>query len=100
MKKSKNYAISSGNVFEDLCVKNSEEMLTKAQLTYQINSLIIQKKLTQIEAAELLGIDQPKISDLTNGKLSGFSLERLNTLLNDIRKPSKQTIKNYKSRSS
>jgi|SRR5579859_2399386 len=82
MKKSKNYTISSGNVFEDLGVKNPEEMLAKAQLTSQINTLIKKSNLTQADAAKLLGVDQPKISDLNNGKISGFSLERLFRFLN------------------
>jgi predicted XRE-type DNA-binding protein len=82
MKKKNNYTISSGNVFSDLELPNSEEMLTKAELARQINHLIEQKGLTQIAAAKLLEIDQPKISALNKGKLSGFSLERLFRFLN------------------
>ena len=67
----------SGNVFADLGFPNAEEMLAKAELARQINDLIRTKKLTQIKAAKLLDIDQPKISSLYRGKLSGFSLERL-----------------------
>lgn len=68
---------SSGNVFADLNLENPEELLAKAELAYKINSLIKEKELTQVEAAEMLGIDQPKISALARGRLSGFSLERL-----------------------
>lgn len=82
MKKKNNYTISSGNVFSDLELPNSEEMLTKAELARQINNIIEQKGLTQIAAAKLLEIDQPKISALSKGKLSGFSLERLFRFLN------------------
>lgn len=82
MKKNKNYEISSGNVFADLGLPNPEELLAKAELALQINRLIKQKKLTQIAAAKLLDIDQPKISALSQGKLSGFSLERLFRFLN------------------
>ncbi len=71
------YEESSGNVFADLGFPDAEEMLAKAELARQINNLIKKKKLTQIQAAELLDIDQPKISLLSQGKLSGFSLERL-----------------------
>ena len=74
--------ISSGNVFADLGFPNPEEMLAKAGLVYKINNLIKQKNLTQVEAAELLGIDQPKISLLKKGNLAGFSLERLFRSLN------------------
>ena len=82
MKKNKDYEISSGNVFADLGLPDPEELLAKAELVRQINNLIKQKKLTQIAAAKLLDIDQPKISALSTGKLSGFSFERLFKFLN------------------
>lgn len=82
MKKKIDYEISSGNVFADLGLPNPEELLAKAELALQINRLIKQKKLTQVEAAKLLDIDQPKVSQLAKGKLSGFSLERLFKFLN------------------
>lgn len=82
MKKNNDYEISSGNVFADLGLSNPEERLAKAELARQINNLIDQKKLTQAAAAKLLGIDQPKISALSTGRLSGFSLERLFRFLN------------------
>lgn len=79
---------SSGNVFADLNLPNPEERLIKAELAHRISRIINQKGLTQIEAAELLDIDQPKISALTRGKLHGFSTTRLfrflNALGNDI----------------
>lgn len=81
-KHTKDYELSSGNVFADLGATNPEERLAKAELARQINILIKQKGLTQAAAAELLSIDQPKISALSKGKLSGFSLERLFRLLN------------------
>jgi predicted XRE-type DNA-binding protein len=75
---------SSGNVFADLGLPNPDELLVKAQLAYQISELISARQLTQVEAAELLGIDQPKISALIRGKLSGFSTERLFRFLNAL----------------
>lgn len=75
---------SSGNVFADLELPNPEEMLTKAELAGQIGQIIKKKHLTQVEAAELLGIDQPKVSALIRGKLSGFSTERLFRFLNAL----------------
>lgn len=76
------YEVSSGNVFADLGLSNPEERLAKADLAIQINTLIEQKKLTQKAAAQLLDIDQPKVSDLSRGRLAGFSLERLFRFLN------------------
>jgi predicted XRE-type DNA-binding protein len=75
---------SSGNIFADLGLANSEELLIKAELVRQISELITAKKLSQIEAAKCLGIDQPKISALLRGKLSGFSIERLFRFLNAL----------------
>lgn len=74
----------SGNVFADLGLPNPDELLIKAELAHQISELISGRKLTQIEAAELLGIDQPKVSALVRGKLSGFSIERLFRFLNAL----------------
>ena len=74
----------SGNVFADLGLPNADELFIKAELAHQISELISERKLTQIEAAELLGIDQPKVSALVRGKLSGFSIERLFRFLNTL----------------
>lgn len=75
---------SSGNVFVDLGVENPEEALAKSELARQIAKLIKKKKLTQTQAAEILGIDQPKISALIRGRLRSFSLERLIRFLNEL----------------
>ncbi len=75
---------SSGNIFADLELPDAEERLAKAELTRQIINIIAKRRLTQAKAAELLGIDQPKISALTHGKLSGFSMERLFHFLNAL----------------
>ncbi len=75
---------SSGNVFADLGLANSDELLIKAELVRQISNLIDARKLTQAEAAKILGIDQPKVSALLNGRLSGFSTDRLFRFLNAL----------------
>ena len=75
--------IGSDNVFADLNLPNPEERLIKAELARRISDIIRQKNLTQVEAAEILSIDQPKVSALTRGKLSGFSTTRLFRFLND-----------------
>jgi predicted XRE-type DNA-binding protein len=71
----------SGNVFADLGFENPEEELTKAQLATEIMHAIKRRRLTQVAAADLMGIDQPKVSALLNGRLSNFSSERLMRLL-------------------
>jgi predicted XRE-type DNA-binding protein len=60
---------SSDNVFADLGLPNADELLIKAELAHQISELIEVHQLTQTAAAELLGIDQPKVSALMRGKL-------------------------------
>ncbi len=68
---------SSGNIFEDLGYANAQEALAKAKLAHQIHKIIKCRKLTQEEAAEIIGIDQPKVSAIVRGKLSGFTIDRL-----------------------
>ena len=68
---------SSGNVFADLEVDEPEEMLAKAELARRIGNILKRRRLTQAQAATLLGIDQPKVSALLRGKLGGFSTDRL-----------------------
>jgi predicted XRE-type DNA-binding protein len=79
MAKRKNNVVtpSSGNVFADLGLPNAEELGTKLRLCAVINKILAERKLTQSEAAEVLGINQPKISALKGYKLDGFSVERL-----------------------
>jgi predicted XRE-type DNA-binding protein len=71
------YTIGSGNVFADLGLPKPDDLLAKAELASKIVEEIERRRLTQSQAAALLGIDQPKISALKQGKLSGFSIERL-----------------------
>lgn len=71
------HAESTGNVFADLGVLEPEEALAKAELARQISKIIAERGLTQTDAAVLLGIDQPKVSLLTRGRLTGFSIGRL-----------------------
>jgi predicted XRE-type DNA-binding protein len=73
----RDYTMSGGNVFADLGLPNPEEALAKAELAHKIAELIGTKRLTQKQAAELLRVDQPKVSALLRGQLAGFSLERL-----------------------
>lgn len=68
---------SSGNIYADLGLPNPEERQTKAELARQIDAILTERKLTQKTAAGVLGIPQPAISNLLNGRLSGFSVERL-----------------------
>ena len=77
MSRKRDHIRSSGNVFADLGLPRSEEALAKAELAQKITAIIQERRLTQAQAAEILGVDQPKISALKRGRLSGFSLERM-----------------------
>ena len=74
----------SGNIFEDLGLENPDELLVKAELARKISSIVTSQNMTQSEAAEILGIDQSKVSALMNGRLSGFSTTRLFRFLNAL----------------
>jgi predicted XRE-type DNA-binding protein len=84
---------SSGNVFADLGFAEPEEELTKAQLASHIRQVIRRRRLTQMAAAALMGIDQPKVSALLNGRLANFSSERLMRLLTTLGQDVDITVK-------
>ncbi|KLT22224.1 Phosphate taxis regulatory protein [Wolbachia endosymbiont of Armadillidium vulgare str. wVulC] len=62
---------------EIISLNNLDSTEIKAKLLYIINKIVEKNTWTQACAAEKLGIDQPKVSQIKNGKIDGFSLERL-----------------------
>jgi predicted XRE-type DNA-binding protein len=78
----------SNNFYADLGMPDAKEMWVKAQLATKIGAIIKRRKLTQVQAAELLGITQPKLSGLLRGQFRGISeakmLECLTHLGQDI----------------
>lgn len=73
--------MGSGNVFADMGLPNAEELLFKADLVIAIGRIIEKRHLSQSGAAELVGIDQPKVSALMSGDTRGFSTDRLIKIL-------------------
>lgn len=73
--------VGSGNVFADLGLPDAEELKTKVQLAVAIKRDITARRWSQVEAAEALGINQPKVSALLRYRLEGFSVERLMNFL-------------------
>lgn len=71
----------TGNVFADLGYPDAAERQAKLRLAHALNQVLEQRKLTQADAAKILGVTQPKVSALRHYKLAGFSVERLMTLL-------------------
>ena len=76
----------SGNVFVDLgfSAREAAELQVKAELTRQIMNRIKQLGLTQVQAGRRLGVSQPDVSKLKAGRFTGFSTDRLITLLNAL----------------
>jgi predicted XRE-type DNA-binding protein len=72
---------SSGNVFADLGLFGADEKQIKVRLAVAINQIVQSQRISQVEAARRLGINQPKISALSNYRLNGFSVERLMNFL-------------------
>ena len=74
---------STGNVFRDLgfSVEEAENLRIRADLMIQLTKLIEARGLTQAAAAKLLGVTQPRISDLVRGKIDRFSIDTLVEML-------------------
>ena len=63
----------SMNVYADLGIADADEMLVKAQLASKIAEIIKLRKLTQTQASSLLGMTQPKLSNMLRGRFRGIS---------------------------
>ena len=74
----------SGNVFDDLGLSNPRERQAKAQIAVHIANLIESAGWKQVEAAEKMGLKQPDISNIINGRLKGFTLDRLFDCLDSL----------------
>jgi predicted XRE-type DNA-binding protein len=77
MMKKHGYVEGTSNVYADLGVANPQEARAKADLAHRIVDIIEARKLTQVQAGKVLGVDQPKVSALKRGRLTDFSIERL-----------------------
>ena len=71
----------SANIFADIGVADPETHLLKAQLVSRLQDVLGARGLTQVQAAEALGLSQPDISRLLNGRFREMSVERLMRLL-------------------
>ena len=67
----------SGNVYADLGLEDSDELLTRAKLGFHVHKLLTERNLKQRDIAELLGIKQPEVSHLMNGHFSRFTTDKL-----------------------
>ncbi|ESJ12132.1 XRE family transcriptional regulator [Cupriavidus sp. HPC(L)] len=65
------------NVLADLGFADAEELSAKALLAVKVNEVIGKRGLSQVEAAHIVGMSQPKVSQIRRYKLDNISLERL-----------------------
>ena len=74
---------STGNVFRDLGFRReeAEHLLVRADLMIQVQKLIAAQRLKQREAAEILRVSQPRVSDLLQGRIDLFSTDALIDML-------------------
>ena len=84
----------SGNIFADLGFRDAGERQTKVRLAVTINDIIERRGFTQEQAAEQLGINQPKVSALSKYRLDGFSVERLIRFLTSLNQDVEIVIRN------
>ena len=85
--------VTTAHPFEGL--DNGEERLAKTQLARQINVLIKERGLKQQAASDLLGVTQPEVSQIANGRLSGFSFDRLYRCLHALGMDVEITVKKH-----
>jgi len=78
----------TGNVFADIGLEDAAKMEVKARLAFKISEIIKHRHMTQTQAAEVLGMPQPKLSGMLRGQFRGISetkmLECLNRLGRDV----------------
>lgn len=78
------FEIGSGNVFADMGLDDAEELQTRAELGFEVRKILEHRQYSQSEAATLLEVKQPEISNLMRGKYHLFSEGRLIGFLNKL----------------
>ncbi len=89
----------SDNPYADLGYPQADEMLVKAGLAHEIGEIIKSRRLTQQRAAELLGMPQPKLSEMLRGKFRGISQAKMIECLNRLGRDVDIVVKKNKRRS-
>lgn len=73
--------VTTGSIFEDATLGFSPEHRIKAELVDEIGRRIAADRMTQAVAAERMGIGQPDLSKIMNGKFRGYSVDRIAGML-------------------
>jgi predicted XRE-type DNA-binding protein len=88
----------SGNVFADLGLPEADTHLLKAELVSRIDEILRKRRITQAQAAALLGLSQPDVSRLLRGNFRDHSVERLFRLLTTLGRDVEITIRKPRDR--
>jgi predicted XRE-type DNA-binding protein len=101
MKKKPDVEFGSGDVFADLGFSPEEaaELNVKAALIEAIADTIARRKLTQVEAARLCGIDQPTLSKVMRGRMDSITIDRLAGWLTALGRTVEIHVRPYSARS-
>lgn len=97
-KKLPEHEIGSGNVFADIGVPGAREHLVKTQMVGEIHKIMKDRKLTQREAAKLMGITQPEVSRMLRGHFREYSVHRLIQFLTVFDRDVEIVIRRHKKR--
>ena len=84
MAKRETVTYSSGSAFHALGLADADDLVLRADLMRKIAQIVAARGLTQVKAAELMGMDQPRVSALLNGRIGKFSTDRLLKALSDL----------------
>ena len=84
---------TTDNIFADLGLPDADELIKKAPLALAITRAIREKGLTQADAAERMGLEEPDVNSIVRGHLEGFSLGRLVDCLNALDRDVELTIR-------
>jgi len=95
----KGYETGTGNIFKDLGLPNADEHLVKAKLVFKIDTIMKERRLKQVEAAELFGVRQPDVSKMLRGDFRQFSVERLLRFLVALDQDVEIVVKPHRGRS-
>jgi len=90
-------SVRYGNIFEVVADSQEEanELQTRADLMIVIRDIVNDNNWKQVETAEKLGLTQPRVSDLLNGKIDKFSIDLLMTCLYRLGYRFKPVYKNH-----
>lgn len=84
MVETESVSYTNDTAFHALGLDDADEMVVRADLMRAIGQIIASRALTQAQAGALMGLDQPRVSDLVQGRISRFSTDRLLRALRDL----------------